>query len=79
MPGVLSNLLPSSFFSKKEATVKPDSSSSDGFVNDKSDNLPQSNRRDKEREMKPLQKTHVSNGKLNVACIETMVIDTSAY
>lgn len=79
MPGVLSNLLPSSFFSKKETTVKPDSSSPDGFVNDKSDNLPQSNCRDKEGEIRPLQKTHISNGKLNVACIETLVIDTSAY
>ncbi|CAO3645116.1 unnamed protein product [Mucor fragilis] len=62
MPGVfMSNLLPSSFFSKKEATVKPDAPSSDEFIHDKSNNVPQSNYKDKEKDIVPLQKTSTSN------------------
>lgn len=62
MPGVfMSNLLPSSLFSKKDATVKPDPASSDGFVNDKGENVPQSNHKDKEKDIVPLQQTSISN------------------
>lgn len=57
----MSNLLPSSFFSKKEATVKPDAPSSDEFIHDKSNNVPQSNYKDKEKDIVPLQKTSTSN------------------